>query len=94
MRKIERSAAFRRDIKREGKGSNLATLNVVLPEILASLSNDIPLSAKYKDHSLTGNWGGYRSCHIKPDLILNYEKPDDKTLWLVRLGSHSEIYGL
>ena len=93
MREIERSTAFKRDTKREGKGPNLATLNAVLPEILADLSDDIPLPAKYQDHKLTGDWEGYRSCHIKPDLILNYEKMDDIALRLVRLGTHSEIYG-
>ena len=93
MREIERSAAFKRDIRREGKGLNLAALSVILPEILADLANDVPLASKYQDHKLTGNWEGYRSCHIKPDLVLNYEKPDEETLRLVRLGSHSEIYG-
>ena len=77
MREIERSAAFKRDTKREGKGPNLATLNAVLPEILADLVADIPLPAKYKDHALTGDWEGYRSCHLRPDLVLNYEKPSE-----------------
>ena len=30
-------------------------------------------------------------CHIWPDLALNYRKPDDDNLELVRLGSHSEL---
>ncbi|MHB1231148.1 MAG: type II toxin-antitoxin system mRNA interferase toxin, RelE/StbE family [Burkholderiales bacterium] len=30
------------------------------------------------------DWNGYRECHIKPDLLLIYRKPDEKTLraWL------------
>jgi hypothetical protein len=28
---------------------------------------------------------------LKPDLVLIYQKPDDETLRLVRLGSHSEL---
>ena len=32
-----------------------------------------------------------RDCHIKPDLVLLYRKPDDAVLQLVRLGSHSEL---
>ena len=35
--------------------------------------------------------GRFRDCHVKPDLVLIYEKPDDDTLRLVRLGSHSEL---
>ncbi|MCW5584238.1 MAG: type II toxin-antitoxin system mRNA interferase toxin, RelE/StbE family, partial [Gammaproteobacteria bacterium] len=36
-------------------------------------------------------WADHRDCHIKPDLVLIYRKPDDDTLELVRLGSHSEL---
>ena len=32
-----------------------------------------------------------RDCHIRPDLVLIYRKPDDDTLQLVRLGSHGEL---
>jgi len=32
-----------------------------------------------------------RDCHIKPDLVLIYSKPDNQTLRLVRLGSHVEL---
>jgi mRNA interferase YafQ len=42
---------------------------------------------------LSGEGGGYRECHVKPDLLLIYRKPDARTLWLARLGSHSEIFG-
>ena len=94
MRETEQTAAFKKDLRREGKGLNVAVLNVALPEIINSLVNDVTLAAKYKDHKLTGEWEGYRSCHIRPDLILIYEKPDDKTLRLARMGSHSKIYGL
>ena len=43
------------------------------------------------DHALTGDWKDYRDCHVKPDLVLIYQKPDSATLRLVRLGSHSEL---
>ena len=101
MREIEQSAAYRRDAKREGKGLNIATLNTILPEVLADLSADVPLAAKYKDHALTGNWVGYRECHIRPDLLLVYMKIGETVdseelngeLHLARLGSHSEVFG-
>jgi mRNA interferase YafQ len=40
---------------------------------------------------LSNNWSDHRDCHIKPDLVLIYRLPDDETLQLVRLGSHSEL---
>lgn len=93
MRTIEReiawTSAFKRDFKREKKKD--AQLENLLGPILSELSNDMPLAIKHVDHALTGNWKDFRDCHIKPDLILIYQKPDDETLLLVRLGSHSEL---
>ena len=93
MRTIERSSIFRRDYKREARGPHRATLDGDLTPILSALANDISLEAKYRDHALSGEWRGYRECHIKPDLLLMYRKPDGEILQLVRLGSHSELFG-
>lgn len=50
-----------------------------------------PMKIFRRDHALTGNWAGHRECHLKPDLLLIYDKPDDETLVLRRLGSHSDL---
>jgi len=55
------------------------------------LAADARLPDKYRDHALTGDWADHRDCHIRPDLVLIYRKPDDDTLELVRLGSYSEL---
>jgi len=55
--------------------------------------NDEELPEKYHDHSLSGDWFGYCECHVKPDLLLIYKKPDGNVLRLARLGSHSELFG-
>jgi mRNA interferase YafQ len=89
MRTIDRSSAFKRDYKREAKGQHRATLKPVL----VALATDQPLDARYRDHDLSGDWAGYRECHIKPDLLLIYRKSDADTLRLARLGSHSELFG-
>ena len=94
IREIDRSVAFKKDLRRESKGINLIALNAELPVILSLLVNDIPLPEKYKDHKLTGEWERSRECHIRGDLLLIYEKPDDGILYLARLGSHSELFGL
>jgi mRNA interferase YafQ len=91
MREIERTSRFKRDYKREAKGRHRSTLDEDLVAVFRSLAADVPLSERYRDHALTGNWSGYRDCHIKPDLVLIYEKPDAGTLRLIRLGSHSEL---
>lgn len=93
MRTIDRSSAFKRDYKREAKGQHRATLEDALKLVLLALATDRPLAARYRDHDLSGDWAGYRECHIKPDLLLIYRKSDSDTLRLARLGSHSELFG-
>jgi mRNA interferase YafQ len=86
MRTIERTVRFKRDYKREAKGRYRATLGCRLAP-----RGRRPLPGKYRDHASTGDWKDHRDCHIRPDLVLIYRKPDAETLELVRLGSHSEL---
>jgi mRNA interferase YafQ len=91
MRTIERTGQFKRDYKRESKGRHRATFDADLVVVLKLLANDLPLQARLCDHALSGEWKDFRDCHIKPDLVLIYRKPDPDTLQLVRLGSNSEL---
>ena len=86
MRIIDRSTAFKRDFKKHGE------IEASLIEVLYKLLNDETLPERYRDHLLTGDWLGYRECHIKPDLLLIYKQSDDNTLRLARFGSHSELF--
>lgn len=88
MRTIERFGQFKRDYKRESKGRFRDTIANDLAAVVTLLANDALLDARYRDHALTGEWRDHRDCHVKPDLVLIYRKPDDDTLQLVRLGSH------
>ena len=91
MRKIERTGQFKRDYKREAKGQHGAELDSILVPVLAALVRDEILEPRLRDHALSGDWRDHRDCHIRPDLVLIYRKPDDEVLQLVRLGSHSEL---
>ena len=93
MRTIDRPGSFKRDYKREAKGQHRATLDKDLVPVLKALATDQPLEPRHRDHDLTGDWIGYRECHIKPDLLLIYRKVGDDVLILARLGSHSELFG-
>lgn len=93
MRTIERSTAFKRDYKRiKATPRYHKNLDSLLSDVLACLIADKALPERNYDHVLSGNWDGYRECHIKPDLLLIYQKPDKHTLRLARLGSHSELF--
>lgn len=91
MRTIERFGRFKRDWKRETKGQHRNTLANDFMDVLTLLAADRPLESRHRDHALTGDWNDHRDCHVKPDLVLIYRKPDDATLQLVRLGSHAEL---
>ncbi|MCG5495515.1 MULTISPECIES: type II toxin-antitoxin system YafQ family toxin [Ectothiorhodospira] len=93
MRTIDRSSAFKRDYKREAKGRHRTMLDDELKPVLIALATDQALDVRYRDHDLSGDWAGYRECHIKPDLLLIYRKSDPNTLRLARLGSHSKLFG-
>jgi mRNA interferase YafQ len=92
IRTIERATAFRRDYRRVSKGRRPATLDEDLIAIIAALPTDAFLDPRMRDHALSGDWRGYRECHVKPDLLLIYRKTDDNRLRLARLGSHSELF--
>jgi mRNA interferase YafQ len=61
-------------------------------EVVKLLADDKPLPTRNYDHPLSGDWKDHRDCHIKPDLVLIYRKPNAETLELVRLGSHGELF--
>ena len=93
MRTINRSTAFKRDYKRiKATPQHKKDIDSLLEAVLVLLLTDQVLPPSLRDHALTGDWVGFRDCHIKPDLVMIYAKPDASTLRLVRLGSHSALF--
>jgi mRNA interferase YafQ len=93
MRTIERTNAFKRDFKREKCGQHKRDLEELVFATISLLAEDKLLPGKNRDHALGGDWRDHRECHVKPDLLLIYRKPNTEVLQLVRLGSHSELFG-
>jgi mRNA interferase YafQ len=93
MRRIEYTRAFRRDWKRERAGAHRRHLEAHFPGVVTLLAGDRPLPVSAHDHPLLGEWKDHRDCHVRPDLVLIYRKAGHETLQLVRLGSHSELFG-
>lgn len=64
-----------------------------LDKVIELLSLDAPLPEKYLDHDLSGNWKGFRECHIQPNWLLIYKISNNKLiLTLSRTGSHSDLF--
>jgi mRNA interferase YafQ len=93
MRTIERTNLFKRDFKREKSGQHKRDLDALVSMAVLLLVEDKPLLEKHRDHALSGEWRDHRECHLKPDLLLIYRKPNPDVLQLIRLGSHSELFG-
>ena len=91
MRTIERTSQFKRDYKRESRGRHRASLDDTLVSVIEASARGATLEYRLRDHALRGEWADHRECHVKPDLLLTYQKPDGGTPRLVRLGSHSAL---
>ena len=91
MRTIRYTNRFKRDYKREKTGKHGKKLDADLMAVVKLLVADTPLPRRNFDHPPSGEWSDHRDCHIKPDLVLIYRKPDTTSLELVRLGSHSQL---
>ncbi len=89
MYELVMTVKFRKDVKRiKKRGLPINELRKVL-EILTAGD---PLEIKYRDHALSGNYAGFRECHIQPDWLLIYMVNDEQLiLTAVRTGSHSDV---
>ena len=67
----------------------------LLDDVIRTLAAGETLPEKYSDHALTGNWKGYRECHVQPNWLLIYRiEKDVLVLTLQRTGTHSDLFGL
>ena len=87
---ILRMASFKKDMKLLLKrGKDLERMLALIDK----LANDDPLEDVYRDHALSGDYIGFRECHIKADWVLVYRKNAELlTLTLLRTGTHSDIF--
>ncbi len=90
MLKIVASNQFRKDLKLAKKRRFKLEH---LKEVVDTLAARQPLDEKYRDHNLTGNYRGFRECHIEPDWLLIYRIEDGELeLFLFRTGTHSDLF--
>jgi len=89
MRTIKFSGAFRKDWKKLARETTQAQ---ELEALLRMLAADVELPGKYRDHPLKGKKGNLRDCHLRPDVVVIYEKAGGE-LGMRRIGSHAEIFG-
>lgn len=89
MLNLNTSAKFKKDYKLCIKrGYNMGLLQAAVD----TLRIPAQLPPQNEDHPLTGNWVGSRECHIQPDWLLIYRIAGNE-LYLVRTGTHSDLFG-
>ncbi|HMO77824.1 MAG TPA: type II toxin-antitoxin system YafQ family toxin [Candidatus Paceibacterota bacterium] len=91
MYKLRSTKVYRTAFKKatRHKDFKIHKYNKVIDLLLAGE----PLPQAYKDHALTGNFKGFRECHIQNDLLLMYQKHEDiLVLLLINIGSHSKLF--
>ncbi len=82
---------YKKSLNKVLRGGKLREEEVNAVVDLLTTSNILPV--KYRDHSLTGEYTGYRECHIRPDVLLIYQIRDKKlVLVLVDIGSHPKLF--
>ena len=90
MLSIVISNQFKKDLKLSKKRGLKINL---LKEVIDTLANSKPLNEKYRDHNLSGEYSGFRECHIEPDWLLIYRVENrELELFLFRTGSHSDLF--
>ena len=88
---LETTGQFRKDYKRVKKRGYDMNL---LEEVIQTILEEKLLAEKYRDHPLSGNYTGFRECHILPDWLVIYAIKQNKlVLTASRTGTHSDLFG-
>ena len=88
MKQLIPTTQYKKDLKRY---SNQNKKMEALIEVLRCLANEKPVPPNYRPHMLKGQYKGCMECHIEGDFLLIWI--DEDAISLVRLGSHSELFG-
>lgn len=90
MLDVRYSTRFKKDFKACVKRGYKMTL---LQQVIDTLRIPDALPVKNRDPNLSGNYSGYRECHIEPDWLLIYKQTDTE-LRLDRTGTHADLFGM
>ena len=90
MKRLFPSTQYKKDYKRYRNNPQKVA---ALKSVLDILSNEQPIPSKYQPHPLHGQYKGCIECHVQDDFLLIWIDPESDIIELVRLGTHSELFG-
>ena len=91
---MKRDIVWTSKFKKDYKTMMKRNLDIeLLDEVIRILARGDILPQNYNDHALSGNWKGFRECHILPDWLLIYTIEDNNLLLVLsRTGTHSDLF--
>ena len=87
---VKPTSRFKKELRlAEKRGLDTSELN----KVIKLLADGETLPRENRDHELSGNFKGYRECHVQSDWLLIYKIKDDiLVLSLERTGTHSDLF--
>ncbi len=90
MYELQMTKQFRKDYKLAQKRGFPTQL---IWDVIDRLVAGEPLDERYHDHMLSGNYTGFRECHVRPDFLLIYAVDEGKLILTAsRTGTHSDLF--
>ena len=90
MKEVRKTTQFKKDYKRFKNDTEFVK---ILFRLVGFLAEGKTIPEEFIPHSLKGNWKNYMECHVKNDTLLIWYDKEKDIVELVRLGSHSELFG-
>ncbi len=90
MKKLKPSSQYKKDLKRIRNNPKKAA---ALLTVLQLLEQELEIPQEYKPHMLSGEYNGCMECHVQGDFLLIWIDHETNEIDLIRLGSHSELFG-
>lgn len=91
MKEIKATKSFKKDLKRYANQPK--KLRKLYDFVDRYLRTGEPIPAQYHAHTLIGDYAGHWECHIEGDYLLIWIDESTNVVKLIRLGSHSELFG-
>ena len=90
MKRIFPSTQYKKNYKRFRNNPSKMKALAMNIDLLA---NEQPIPALYNPYQLHGDYKGCMECHVQGDFLLVWVDEARDVIELVRLGSHSELFG-
>jgi len=89
MKTIRYSTKYKKDIKRYARNEKFLE---ALLDIVKHLEQGKPIPAEHRPHPLKGEYKECMECHVLSDFLLIWYDEAADTIWLERVGTHSELF--